>query len=71
MDDDELFEGSRFIRLAQLVPGVLPVSPSTIWRWVRQKNFPAPVKLAAGVTAWRWSDVKAWLAARATSGGAP
>ena len=71
MEDNELFEGSRFIRLAQLVPGVLPVSPSSVWRWVRKKTFPAPIKLAPGVTAWRWSDVKAWLAARAATRGTP
>lgn len=67
MEQDDLFEGTRFVRLAQLVPDVVPVSPSTIWRWVRNKTFPTPVKLAPGVTAWLWSDVKAWLTAQAAA----
>ncbi|MBP7407038.1 MAG: AlpA family phage regulatory protein [Candidatus Microthrix sp.] len=67
MEHDELFEGSRFIRLAQMVPGVIPASRSSIWRWVRKKKFPAPVKLSPGVTAWRWSEVKAWLDARSAA----
>jgi len=70
MQQDESVESAKFIRLAQLVPDVIPVSRSTIWRWVRRKAFPRPVKLAPRVTAWRWSDVEAWLSKQAATGGA-
>ncbi|NDV12490.1 helix-turn-helix transcriptional regulator [Crenobacter caeni] len=42
-------------------PGVLPFSPSTLWRRVRAGTFPAPVKLSERVTAWRAEDVRRWL----------
>ena len=32
------------------------VSRATIWRWARDGRLPAPEKLSAGVTRWRWSD---------------
>ncbi|WP_269900292.1 helix-turn-helix transcriptional regulator [Paenalcaligenes faecalis] len=38
------------------------IAHSTIWLWVRQGRFPAPVKLGPRVTAWRKSDVSQWLA---------
>lgn len=61
MKDDADNETEGFIRLSQIVPGLIPVSQSTIWRWVRQRKFPAPLKLTRGVTAWRRADVKSWL----------
>jgi len=65
MDQDESNDTTKFVRLGQLVPHLIPVSPSTIWRWVRKGSFPAPFKLAPCVTVWRWSEVQAWLAQRA------
>jgi prophage regulatory protein len=41
--------------------GVVPFSSSTVWRKVRRGEFPAPIKVSAGVTAWRVGDVRAWL----------
>ncbi len=65
---DELAD-SALIRLSELVRNpnrpnatpILPFSASTAWRKVRDGEFPAPLKLSAGVTAWRVSDVRAWL----------
>lgn len=54
----------KYLRLAQLVPGIVPVSPATIWRWVKAGEFPAPIKLAERVTAWKLEEVLAWLDAR-------
>lgn len=57
-----------FIRQAQLlgnkekdIAGVIPFSSATLWRKVRNGEFPAPVKLSAGVTAWRVEDIRAWI----------
>jgi prophage regulatory protein len=41
---------------------LVPFSSSTIWRKVRKGEFPAPIKISAGVTAWRVADLKRWLA---------
>jgi len=50
-----------YIRQAQLLAGVVPFSASTLWRRVRDRSFPAPVKLSAGVTAWRAEEVRTWM----------
>ena len=36
------------------------VSRPTIWRWTKNGNFPKPVKLGAGSTRWRASDLETW-----------
>lgn len=48
-----------YIRQAQLIPAIIPVSSPTLWRMVKAGTFPAPVKLSARVTAWRVEDVRA------------
>ena len=57
-----------FLREAQLVPHMIPVSPATLWRWVREGAFPKPVRLSSRITAWRAEDVDRWIKSR-TSGG--
>jgi len=54
-----------YSRLQQLLP-YLPIAKSTVEVWVRQGKFPAPIKLSATVTAWRNSDIHAWLDGLAT-----
>jgi predicted DNA-binding transcriptional regulator AlpA len=54
-------QASGFIRLRDLVKRV-PVSKSTIWLWVQERKFPAPVKLGARVTAWPVAAVERWEA---------
>ena len=41
--------------------GLLPVSPATIWRWVKDGTFPAPFKLGQNVTVWSANAVDAWV----------
>ena len=60
----------RVIRLAQLAStkdrlGLLPVSPATIWRWVREGKFPKPFKLGAGTTVFCADAVEAFIAGKA------
>ena len=60
---------SGFIRESQLVrshkhperPTPLQFSPSTLWRYVKAKSFPQPVKLGAGITAFNVGAVRAWM----------
>ena len=54
--------GNGVKRARQGHRGLLPFSNSTLWRKVGAREFPAPVKLSAGVTAWRVEDVRAWMA---------
>lgn len=56
----------RVIRIAELAstknrPGKLPVSPTTVWRWVREGKFPKPFKLGERVTVWDANEVENFL----------
>lgn len=44
--------------------GLMPCSPATIWRKVKEGTFPKPVKLGERITAWHMDDIEQWLAAR-------
>ena len=69
---DELPD-SALVRLPQLVrdpkrpslPTPLPFSASTLWRKLRDGEFPAPARLGPAITAWRVGDVRAWIQAQA------
>ena len=54
-----------FLRQAQLIPYVVPISSATLWRGVVSGTFPRPVKLSERVTAWRVGDIRKWLDAKA------
>lgn len=52
-----------FVRLKFLLSSaVVPYSATTLWRKCRQGAFPCPVKISAGITAWRVGDIRLWLA---------
>lgn len=53
-----------YVRLAQLIPGILPFSPATLWRKVKNGSFPQPVKLSDRITAWRVEDIREWMELR-------
>jgi predicted DNA-binding transcriptional regulator AlpA len=38
-------------------PGLLPVTASTWWAWVKSGKAPSPIKLSPGCTVWREADV--------------
>jgi prophage regulatory protein len=50
-----------FVRQSALIPHIVPFSPATLWRKVKSKDFPAPVKLSARITAWRVHEIREWL----------
>lgn len=52
---------SGFMRESELRQRV-PISHSTLWRWIRDGRFPQPIKLSDRITVWRQSDVDAWEA---------
>jgi predicted DNA-binding transcriptional regulator AlpA len=41
--------------------GLLPVSPATIWRWTKDRTFPAPFKLGQNTTVWDADEIDQWL----------
>ena len=41
--------------------GMVGVSDKTIWQWIKNGEFPAPIKLSDSVTVWRLSDVQTWM----------
>ena len=57
-----------FLRQAQLIPDVVPISSATLWRKCKAGDFPKPVKLSERVTAWRVGDVRRWLKERSKAG---
>jgi predicted DNA-binding transcriptional regulator AlpA len=52
-----------FVR-QKLLLRFVPFSKSTLWRRVNGGLFPAPIRLSAGITAWRVEDVRRWIADR-------
>jgi len=36
------------------------VNRISIWRWVKNENFPKPIKLTSGCTRWKLSDIETW-----------
>ncbi len=60
----ESLPNSSFIRLPVL-KRLYGVSSATIWRGVKNKTIPAPVKLSERCTCWNVGQVRAALAAKA------
>lgn len=41
---------------------MLGIAAPTLWRWTRRRaEFPRPIKLGPGTTAWRVSDLEAFI----------
>lgn len=49
--------------------GRYPVTPSTLWRWVKAGHFPAPVKLGPQTTAWPVDVLDKWDAEQTARAG--
>lgn len=52
-----------FVR-QRLLLRFVPFSKSTLWRRVKAGEFPAPIRLSVGITAWRAEDVRLWISGR-------
>ena len=61
---------SRFLRLPQIIgdhkanppiPPLIPIKKSSLYAWVKEKNFPPPIKIGKRVTVWRSEDVEQWM----------
>lgn len=54
---------TKVLRLAAVLETV-GMKKSTIYKWIREGTFPAPVRLGVQSVGWREADIEAWLAAR-------
>lgn len=52
-----------YIRQRELMT-LLPFSPATLWRKVKNGTFVSPVRLSDRITAWNRNEVIAWLDAK-------
>ena len=50
----------RLLRLPEVLERV-PVGRSTWWKWIKDGHAPRPVKIGPRTTAWRESDVAAFI----------
>ena len=64
MPDSALLRESQLVKNLNNPAPIIPVSPATLWRWVRSGKFPKPMKVGPNTTAWRAGDVRAWLRAQ-------
>jgi len=58
----------KLIRLP-LVEDRTGLKKSSVYAGVKNRTFPAPVRLSARAVAWRESDVDQWIAERTTARG--
>lgn len=71
-DFDNLAD-SAYVRLADLLdkPALICVSSPTLWRMVKRGDFPKPIKLSPGVTAWRVGEIRDWMESLRSGGSSP
>jgi len=55
--------GERLIRLPE-VEAVTGMKKSALYAAMKRSAFPLPVKLSKRASAWRYSEIQAWIAAR-------
>lgn len=61
--DNNTLSKSALLRLPAVLQ-LIPVSKSTWWAWVAANKAPAPVRLGERCTAWRLSDIQAFIEAQ-------
>ncbi len=53
-----------FLRFPDLVEAGLVNNRTTLARWIKSGNFPAPVSLGPNTRAWLVDDIEAWANTR-------
>ena len=51
------------------VEAMLGVKKSAIYQWMRERDFPTPIRLSKKCVRWRREEVSAWLAAQPRAEG--
>lgn len=60
MDTNYILPPQGMSRASQILP-LLPFGKSSLWKFIKSGQFPKPVRITGGITAWRNADVLAWL----------
>jgi prophage regulatory protein len=59
---DDLPDDALIRQRELLAYSAIPFSASTLWRKIRAKSFPTPVRVSTAITAFRVREVREWLA---------
>ena len=46
---------------AKQVLEIVPFGRASLWKFAKSGQFPAPIRVTGGITAWHNADVIAWL----------
>ena len=55
-----------FLRMPQVLEMTGVQAKSTIYKWVNEGKFPAPIKLSPRLSVWKRTDVEEWCEVRGT-----
>lgn len=61
----------KLIPINQVCQMVGDKSPATIWRWVKESKFPAPIRTGGNSVAWRSDQLQEWIESRPAYKPAP
>lgn len=64
----DLVSATAILRLPEVLR-ITNLSRTTIWRWIKQGEFPAPMQLGGNTSrsiGWRRHDIDDWIATRPT-----
>lgn len=50
----------EILRVEDLIQ-MLKISRPTLYRWLKQDNFPKPIHLGPKTPVWRQSDIEEWI----------
>ena len=56
-------------RAKDILP-LLPFERASLWKSAKSGQFPAPIRITGGITAWRNAEVIAWLESQSASNDA-
>jgi len=60
MNNETVMPSEIYYREKQVLALFAPVHRSTWWRWIREGNAPAPVRMGQRIVVWRKSDLELW-----------
>lgn len=52
---------------AKQVLELVPFGRASLWKFAKSGQFPAPIRVTGGITAWRNKDVIGWLEAQSAA----
>jgi prophage regulatory protein len=62
IDPRQVVLGERLLPLPAVQAKVGALSKSTLWKLVKTREFPAPIRITANRVGWLESEVDAWIA---------